>query len=138
MKKIPLTKKDKQRIVGRRNRKRAKATQSRTCKLLGAKNVGGLGGEDGEHYLCSYEIKDRENFTGNKMLKQAEKNCPSEDKLPVVVVHNTRERRTNDIVLLRLKHWLLLLEVIENLAAEKFKDILELVKEKQNAKIKSG
>ena len=123
--------------IGKRNRRRAKSTQSITCKLLGAKNVGILGGEDGEHYLCSYEIKDRVNFTGNKMLEQAENNCPSKKKLPVVVVHNTNRRRMNDVVLLRLKHWLLLLEIIDNLAAEKLRDIQNIIKEKSNAKIKS-
>lgn len=51
--------------------------------------------------------KDR--FAGDRYMVQAENNCP-DGKLPVVCVHTTGDRHTQDVVLVRGEYWKSLLE----------------------------
>lgn len=48
-------------------------------------------------------------FVGDSYMSQAENNCP-DGKLPVVSVHTTGDRHTQDVVLVRGEYWKSLLE----------------------------
>jgi len=87
--------------TARKNRRRGKAFQYKSAKLLGAKNVGGLGGEDGEMENFSVEAKSRKAFVGRKWMEQAVRNCP-EGKIPIVHVHVRGDQYVNDVVMIRL------------------------------------
>jgi hypothetical protein len=99
--------------IARQNRRRAKQTQYQLCKVLGAKNVGGLGGEDGEHKYFSYEIKDREKYTTHNMMLQAIANNGNPKKIPAVAVHVTGGRRDDDLITVRLVDWLHMCECVD-------------------------
>lgn len=86
------------------NRKRGKRTEKNMEKLVGGKRIGLLGKEDIEHPIFSFEIKDRYSFIGKTFMEQAVRNAP-EGKIPVVVVHVTRDQHKDDLVMIRLKDW---------------------------------
>jgi hypothetical protein len=88
--------------IARKNRRRGKQFQWKAAKLLGGKNVGGLGGEDVEHIDYSIEAKSRASFVGKNWMEQAEKNCP-EGKIPLVLIHIRKDRHEDDLVMMRLK-----------------------------------
>ena len=86
------------------NRKRGKATERNIAKRVGGVRVGLLGNEDINHPEFSIEVKDRKKFTGVKYLEQAERNCP-DGKIPIAIVHVTRQCHGRDVVLVRLNDW---------------------------------
>jgi hypothetical protein len=88
--------------VARRNRRSGKRVQKKVNELLGAKNVGLWGGEDGEHPNFSIEVKGRETFAPEKFMEQAEANCVDKKKIPIVVVHKKNTSYDKDIVMVRI------------------------------------
>ena len=95
----------------RKNRRAGKAFQGKCAKLHGAKNVGGLGGEDNEHPVWSIEAKKCARFAGQKFMDQAVANCPL-GKIPIVHVHLTGENHDNDLIITRFKDWRKLYEQV--------------------------
>ena len=83
-----------------KNKHRGKAVQKRVVESLGGKNIGTLGGEDGEHSIWSIEVKSRLKFVGEKFMKQCEANC-KKDKTPLLIVHLINQRLENDLVIMR-------------------------------------
>lgn len=87
------------------NRNRGKATERAVARSLGGKRVGVLGGEDVEAGLFSVECKSRKAFIGQSFMAQAVRNCP-QGRVPMVVVHVHGQRRSGDLVMLRMSDWL--------------------------------
>ena len=85
------------------NKRRGRRTARRLCKEIGAIYLDPLGGEDGRHSMFSVEAKDRKRFAAAKWLEQAEANCVDPEKIPIVLIHVTNTRTTEDMVLLRLR-----------------------------------
>ncbi len=85
-----------------KNRQRGKATERAVAKRLDGKRVGVMGGEDVEHPIFSIEVKSRKAFVATDWMAQSARNCP-EGKVPLVVVHVTGQRHTEDMVILRMK-----------------------------------
>ncbi len=92
------------REIAKKNRQRGKRNEKVLSKLLGMDRVGIFGGEDAKDERFSAEFKSRKKFVGMKWMEQTVKNCP-EGKIPIVVVHVMNQRRQNDIVMIRLKDW---------------------------------
>lgn len=92
-------------MLARLNRQRGKNTERKLAKLLNAKRVGIMGGEDCEHPIFSFEIKSRKSFVAVNWLEQAKRNS-KEGKIPVVVVHIRGKRYNQDYVILSLKDWI--------------------------------
>ena len=89
------------------NRKRGKRFEKEIAKRLGGTRVGLLGKTDvlTDNGLFAIECKSRKVFAGMKFLSQAKANAPL-NKIPVVIIHLTNQRHTEDIVMLSLKDWL--------------------------------
>jgi len=94
-----MTKKSKRQIA-MDNRRRGRENEKICAELMGQTRYGLYGGEDGFDSVFSAEYKSRKKFVGWGFMEQAVKNC-SEGKVPMVVVHVTNQRRTNDLVMLR-------------------------------------
>lgn len=88
-----------------RNRNRGKRTEKAIAKITGGKRLGILGRDDVQAGAFSIEVKDRVSFVGATFMQQAIRNCP-EGKTPLVIVHQTGSRHTDDIVLMRLADWI--------------------------------
>lgn len=86
------------------NKRAGRAFQSHIAKTLGGKSVGTIEGQDVEHPLWSVECKKRKAFAGQPFMQQAIRNCP-EGKTPIVVVHVTGDRHSDDLVMMRFKDW---------------------------------
>jgi hypothetical protein len=84
------------------NRQRGKNHERAIAKRLGGKRVGIFGGQDVEHDLYSIEAKSRQKFVATGWMDQAVRNAPA-NKIPVVIVHVTNQRRDNDLVMMRMK-----------------------------------
>lgn len=87
------------------NRKRGKNTEKAITKMINsvgmeARRVGIFGGEDIETNKYSVEVKGRKSFIGERFMLQAEKNTKG-DKIPLVIVHLTGKKHTEDLVLMR-------------------------------------
>ncbi len=87
-----------------RNKRQGKAVQKKVVISFGGKNIGTLGGEDGEHKIWSIEVKSCARFTGEKYMKQCERNCKP-GKTPLLVVHTKNMRHPEDLVIMRRKDW---------------------------------
>lgn len=87
-----------------RNKRQGKKVQKRVVESLGGKNIGTLGGEDGEHPLFSIEVKSCARFAGEKFMKQCEANC-KKDKTPLLVVHTKNQRSYDNLVIMRRGDW---------------------------------
>jgi len=94
---MPKTKAD----IARGNRNRGKRNEKVLADRLGGKREGIFGGEDISMSLFSVEAKERKKFVGQGFMEQAVRNCP-EGKVPLVVVHILNQRRSNDLVMLRM------------------------------------
>jgi len=90
--------------IARQNKRRSKQDQTKSAQMMGMENVAGLAGEDARSHCFSGEWKCLKRFAGEKYLEQAEKNCP-EGKIPLVKVHIVGERREDDILMFRFRHW---------------------------------
>lgn len=91
--------------IAKRNRGRGKRNEKALARLTNMERVGIFGKEDGKSEIFSAEWKSRKKFVGQKFMNQAVANCP-EGKTPLVVVHVLSQRRTNDLVMMRLRDWL--------------------------------
>jgi hypothetical protein len=87
------------------NRKRGKRTERAIAKHLNGKRLGILGNHDVEAGPWAVEVKDRKRFSGSKFMEQAVRNAPA-GKTPLVVVHETGSRHSNDLVMMRMSDWL--------------------------------
>lgn len=87
--------------IARRNRGRGKRNEKALADRLGGKREGIFGGEDISMGLFSVEAKSRKQFVGQGFMEQAERNCPK-GKVPLVIVHILNQRRSNDLVMMRL------------------------------------
>ncbi|MBF0487215.1 MAG: hypothetical protein HQK98_03555 [Nitrospirae bacterium] len=85
-----------------KNRQRGKAAERAVAKRMNGKRIGIMGGEDVEHPLFSIEVKSRKAFVAGDWMSQAVRNCP-EGKTPLVVVHVSGQRHTEDMVIIRMK-----------------------------------
>ena len=88
-----------------KNRNRGKKTESAIAKHLGGKRLGILGDDDVQAGPFSIEVKDRVKFIGRSFMAQAERNCPA-GRTPLVIVHETGSRHSNDLVMMRMSDWL--------------------------------
>lgn len=93
------------RTIARQNRQRGKRNEKALAKLMGMDRVGIFGGEDGKNDMFSAEFKSRKKFIGRGWMEQASGNCPP-NKIPIVVVHVTNQRRCDDLVMVKLSDWL--------------------------------
>lgn len=94
----------------KRNRQRGKAHQAAVAELLDGLNLGTLGKVDVLRRDYAIECKSRKKFVGTGWMKQAEKHAKKFGNTPIVVVHRTNTRYTSDLVILRMKDFLALLE----------------------------
>lgn len=101
-------KKAKMRKQANRNRSRGRGQQNRVARLTGGANVGHLGGQDVGFsskifdVSVSIETKHLNRFAGERIMAQAEKNCPK-GHVPVAWVHVNKKRIVNDIVMVRIR-----------------------------------
>lgn len=95
-----------------KNRRRGKQVEKRLAKKLNFIRVGIMGKEDlvGENFKV--EVKSRKVFRAEKWLNQVEVHC-KEKQIPLLVVHILSQRSQEDIVCLRLKHFLELKKVYD-------------------------
>lgn len=93
-----------------KNRRRAKAVERRLTKLIGGERVSILGKEDIRFDKFAIEVKSRKTFVAEKWFQQAEKNAQARSKVPLLIVHITRKRHNNDLVVLRLKDFMKILK----------------------------
>ena len=84
------------------NRRRGKNTERAIAKRMGGKRIGILGKDDVQVGPFSIEVKDKKRFAGEKIMLQAERNCPK-DKTPLAVVHLTGQSHDKDILMMRMK-----------------------------------
>lgn len=87
-----------------RNKRQGKAVQKKVVESLGGRNIGTLGGEDGEHQVWSIEVKALARFGGEKYMNQCIRNCRA-GKTPLLIVHITNKRHTDDLVIMRRSDW---------------------------------
>ncbi|MBW8001689.1 MAG: hypothetical protein FVQ80_06665 [Planctomycetes bacterium] len=102
--KAMASKRDRQVKVVKRNRKRGRRNEKVTAEAMGFDLKGLYGGEDAKSESFSAEYKDRKKFVGFGWMEQAIRNCPS-GKIPLVVIHITHQRRSKDLVMMRLSDW---------------------------------
>ena len=95
----------------RKNRDRGKRMEGFIAKALGGKRTGVLGGEDIFHHIYSIECKSREKLPKwfSDFWKQTLANC-EEDKVPLLIIHETNKRHDDDYVVMRLEDFTLLCE----------------------------
>lgn len=94
------------------NKRSGRGYQYKIAKRLGGKSVGTIEGQDitvdtmigGKTLQFSFEAKKRKSFIGQTFMVQAIKNCP-QDRIPLVIVHETGQFHDNDILLIRLLDW---------------------------------
>lgn len=94
------------------NRERGKRVQKAVATKLNALDIGILGGEDAITKEISLEIKSRNTFVGKGWMEQAEKNA-SNGRIPIVVVHITKENHNKDMVIMRIPVFEKLLKLLE-------------------------
>ncbi len=87
------------------NRRRGKRNEKKLAELMDMDRVGIFGGEDGKDETFSCEWKSRKRFIGSGWMAQAVTNCPK-NKVPLVVIHTTGQRRMTDLVMVRLGDWI--------------------------------
>ena len=90
------------------NRKRGKRVERRIAKLLGGERIGLLGFDDVRAGKLSIEVKSRKVFMPLKWIDQAESNC--KDRVPIVIIHVTGKGDEENIVMLRIPHFLKLVK----------------------------
>lgn len=88
-----------------RNKHAGRKYQAKLARLVGGKSVGTIEGQDIEHPMFSFEAKKRQAFVACAWMNQARRNAP-EGKVPVVVVHVTGQRHSDDLVVCSLRDWL--------------------------------
>ena len=91
------------------NRQRGKRSQVAVAEIFEGLNIGTLGGTDVITSEFSIEVKDRAKFVAEGWMQQAEYNC-MKNTIPLFVVHLRGTRHTNDLVTMRMKDFLSLLE----------------------------
>ena len=94
--------------TARRNRDRGKDNERELARRLGGRRMGTMGAEDVSTKMFSVEAKSRVRFSGTAFMEQAIRNCP-EDRVPIVVVHIYNQRRDNDLVIIRIKDFEMLM-----------------------------
>jgi hypothetical protein len=87
-----------------RNKRQGKAVQKKVVESFGGVNIGTLGGEDGWHPIFSIEVKSCARFAGEAYMLQCEKNC-KKGKTPLLVVHTTNQKHSEDLVIMRRRDW---------------------------------
>lgn len=92
-----------------KNRIRGKNYERKIAKILKGKRIGILGKEDIEHPVFSMEVKTRNKYAGDNFMTQAINNCPG-GKIPIVITHINGRRHENDLVEIKLKHFIEILE----------------------------
>lgn len=86
------------------NRRRGKSNERALAKRLKAKRVGILQGEDLEHPIFSFEVKERKKLPVflRESYQQAVDNAP-DDKIPIVVLHQLKTKHSKDLIIMALK-----------------------------------
>ena len=92
-------------MTSKQNRNRGKAVERAIAKLLNGKRVGLFGGEDIQHPLFSVEVKSRKAFVARGWMEQCEANN-RDNKIPLLVVHETGRRHENDFVILKMSDFI--------------------------------
>lgn len=92
------------------NRQRGKMTERSLAKKLNMERVGILGKEDLRGGIYVVEVKHRKKFVGNSFLEQAEIACFS-PKIPIAIVHLHGQQHENDIVLIRIRDYVKVVNV---------------------------
>lgn len=92
------------------NRRRGIRNEKAIAKRLNGKRVGLLGKEDVSNPILSIEAKSVRAFRGEKWMIQAHRNAPKDPtgkllRIPVVVVHLPNQKRSKDILMIRLSDW---------------------------------
>jgi hypothetical protein len=89
-----------------------KRHERETARLLGGQRhrVTGLergAAPDVEHDQLSIECKHRESVPKwiKNAMDQAEASIKSKDQVPIVVIHEKNQRRENDLVVMKMKHF---------------------------------
>jgi hypothetical protein len=85
-----------------KNRKRGKRNEALLAKRLGGKRQGILGKDDVVVGPYSIEAKSRKRYSVTQHMEQAERNAQP-DQVPLVILHTHGQRRSNDLVMMRLK-----------------------------------
>lgn len=86
--------------IANQNRKRGKRVQKRAVEEMGARNIGIMGGEDGEHPQFSIEVKSTKRCVIEKWMEQAEKNTPP-GKISLLRVHIVNKQYKDDFIIVR-------------------------------------
>jgi len=107
------------------NRGRGKRFEKQVAKSMGGERIGIFGGtdihvRDGQgNSKFSIEAKTRMKFSGQVFMDQAIRNALP-DSIPIVIVHINGKYHKNDLVILRMQDWQMLVpnEIFEEVVEE--------------------
>ena len=86
------------------NRDRGRRCEADIAARLSGRRMGIMGAHDVEAGPFAVEVKSRAVFAGSSFMDQAVRNCPK-GKTPLVVLHVTGKRHSEDLVMMRLNDW---------------------------------
>ena len=95
-----------------KNRRAGLRASKKMAEDLGCVYTDPVGDQDGVHPIISLENKKLARFAGEKIMLQAEANCPS-GKIAIARVHKGDTKYHNDIVMMRVQDFKYFLELAE-------------------------